>query len=177
MNEKAAKIKRQREVDRILKIDKEIWDKYNTSSEAVPVYPEMQNDNPAFAILWLERGIEGLLTQGVSAEVIRTELESRDMLETNPVYCSDKVRLYHIIKSVETRNNWEGALREVKKGTEISGTIDFGFTKKDISELAKLHKRNKFRRKIEELLEDCNFHYENGKFQAGEYDEFIKEEK
>ena len=32
-------------------------------------------------------------------------------------------------------------------------------------------------RKIEELLEDCNFHYENGKFQDGEYDEFIKEEK
>ena len=77
----------------------------------------------------------------------------------------------------EIRENWESALEQVKDGTDLSSKIGYGFSDKDITELAKLHKANKFREKIEDLLTDCNFHYECGQFANGEYEEFLKEEK
>lgn len=73
------------------------------------------------------------------------------------------------------RNNWEQALRQVKRGDELSYPISWGFSDEDISCLAKLYKRNKFRKKILDLLEDCNFHTECGDFIDGNFDKYIKE--
>ena len=75
----------------------------------------------------------------------------------------------------EIREDWESALEQVKNGTDLSSIIGWAFSDEDITELAKLHKNNICREKIEDLLEDCNFHYECGKFANGEYDEFLKE--
>ena len=72
------------------------------------------------------------------------------------------------------RHDFAAALRNCKKGTDLSFKLHFAFSDNDITELAKLHKSNKFRKKIENLLEDCNFHYECGKFAKNEYDEFLK---
>ena len=72
------------------------------------------------------------------------------------------------------RNNWEQALRQVKKGTDLSYPIQWSFSDNDIFELAKLYKRNKFRKKIWDLLEDCNFHTECGDFAEGNFDKYIK---
>lgn len=77
----------------------------------------------------------------------------------------------------EVRADWETALEQVECGTDLSSVIGWAFSTNDITELAKLHKANKFREKIEDLLTDCNFHYECGQFANGEYDEFLKEEK
>lgn len=77
----------------------------------------------------------------------------------------------------EVRADWETALEQTNRGTDLSRVIDYGFTKNDITELAKLHKANKFREKIEDLLTDCNFHYECGQFMMGEYEEFFEVEE
>lgn len=77
-------------------------------------------------------------------------------------------------KSSEIRKDWSAALRSVKKGYELSGPIDYGFSKDDIRALAKLHKQNRFRKKIEDLLEDCNFHTECADFSDGEYDKYLE---
>ena len=74
----------------------------------------------------------------------------------------------------EIREDWESALEQVKNGTDLSSIIGWAFSDEDITELAKLHKNNICREKIEDLLEDCNFHYECGKFANEEYDEFLK---
>lgn len=76
----------------------------------------------------------------------------------------------------EIREDWETALEQVNRGSDLSSKIGYGFSKEDITELAKLHKNNICREKIEDLLTDCNFHSECGKFANGEYDEFLKEE-
>ena len=76
----------------------------------------------------------------------------------------------------EIREDWESALEQVENGTDLSSIIGWAFSDEDITELAKLHKANICREKIEDLLEDCNFHYECGKFANEEYDEFLKEE-
>ena len=71
--------------------------------------------------------------------------------------------------------DWNTALRSVNKGTSLSALIHWSFSDDDIRKLAELHKANKFRRKIEDLLDDCNFHYESTKFSHGEYAEFLLE--
>lgn len=79
-----------------------------------------------------------------------------------------------IAKDIEIRNDFATALKKCKRGTDLSHLLGYGFSKRDISNLAKLHKSNKYRKKIEDLLEDCNFHYECNEFMQGNYAEFIK---
>ena len=79
-------------------------------------------------------------------------------------------------KKAEIRRDFDSALRSVKHGTELSRLLDWSFREEDITELARLHKEGKHRKKIEDLLTDCNFHYECGQLCAGEYEEFLKEE-
>lgn len=74
-----------------------------------------------------------------------------------------------IMAAAKVRSDWNSALSRVAKGYMLSETISWGFTKNDIKELAKLHKSGKHREKIEDLLEDCNFHSLNCYFQAGDY--------
>lgn len=76
----------------------------------------------------------------------------------------------------EIREDWKSALEQVEEGSDLSSIIGWAFSDEDITELAKLHKANICRDKIEDLLEDCNFHSECSKFANGEYDEFLKEE-
>lgn len=57
----------------------------------------------------------------------------------------------------EIRADWRKALNTMNYG-EISRTIEWGFTPEDLRELLRLHHENTHRQKIEDLLEDCNFH-------------------
>ena len=82
-----------------------------------------------------------------------------------------------IENDAKIRNDFATALRKCKRGTQLSSWIGYALSKQDVSNLARLHKSNKFRKKIEDLLTDCNFHYECGKFMNKEYDEFLKEEE
>ena len=51
--------------------------------------------------------------------------------------------------------------------------IGWCFTDDDIKELARLHKANQHREKIESLLVDCNFITEACDFNAGKYDAYL----
>lgn len=68
--------------------------------------------------------------------------------------------------------NWKQVLKD-KPYEEISYEIEWGFTNDDIEELAKLHRDGYERKKIEDLLTDCNFHEECRNFKNGNYDEYI----
>ena len=73
-------------------------------------------------------------------------------------------------KSAEIRHDWPAAFRRVKKGYELSSAIGWGFYKDDLRIFLKLHKANRFRKKIEDLLTDCNYHTFCGYLSVGEYD-------
>ena len=68
----------------------------------------------------------------------------------------------------EIRENWEHALETLPYG-EISEKNEWGFTREDLETLMELHRQNKHREKIEDLLEDCNFHTECGEWHDGNY--------
>ena len=73
-------------------------------------------------------------------------------------------------KSASIRHDWPAAFRKVRNGRELSGVIDWAFYKDDLRTFLKLHKANRFRKKIEDLLTDCNYHTFCGYLSVGEYD-------
>lgn len=72
-------------------------------------------------------------------------------------------------KSAVIRHNWPSAFRKVKNGRDLSSAVGWGFYKDDLRTFLKLHKANKFRKKIESLLTDCNYHTFCGYLSVGEY--------
>ena len=128
------------------------------------------------ALIYLEADMEDILRKADSVPDKYSELKE---------YVNSKITYFpknkidamfaKILASVKIRRDWAQALREVKKGSELSGCIGYSFYDSDISALAQLHKANKFRKKIESLLTDCNFHKECGDFSEGLYDEYLKE--
>lgn len=65
--------------------------------------------------------------------------------------------------------DWNAALCGVESGTELSADIGWGFTGQDLLVLTCLHEAGLHREKIEDLLEDCNFHAENEFLREGNY--------
>jgi len=84
-------------------------------------------------------------------------------------------------QAITARKDWKATLDKYtdKNIYDLLNVIGYGFSKKDISELAKLHKSgdSEFKNKIELLLEGCNFHKENGDFQEGKYNDYIIDEQ
>lgn len=76
--------------------------------------------------------------------------------------------------SIEVRADWYEALNKVKKGTELSSIIEWSFTAQDLFVLCCLHENFDHRQKIEDLLEDCNFHTECALLVEGQYDKLRK---
>ena len=85
------------------------------------------------------------------------------------------INLDSVLEEVVIRRDFATALKNVRDVSALSWKLGYGFNTIDIKNLAELHRSGKFRKKIEDLLTDCNFHYEAGKFAAHEYDEFLKE--
>ena len=91
----------------------------------------------------------------------------------HPIFIFGYVDFNDCINDAIVRSDWYEALKNVKKGTDLSSKISYVLSDEDLSELAKLHKKNKFRKKIEDLLEDINFHQESGDFANKNYDKYI----
>ena len=74
----------------------------------------------------------------------------------HPIFIFGYVDFCFCANDAIIRSDWAEALKNVKKGSELSYRISYRLTYQDLSELAKLHKANRFRKKIEGLLEDIN---------------------
>ncbi len=79
------------------------------------------------------------------------------------------------MREQDIRNNFALAFDHVENGADLSEKLHFGFSDVDITNLAKLHRdQPKYRQKIFDLLEDCNFHTENEDFENGEYEKYLR---
>jgi hypothetical protein len=67
------------------------------------------------------------------------------------------------------REHWEDVLKSNVDYSDISHAIGWVFYREDLETLMALHKQNKHRQKIEDLLEDCNYHTECGDWHDGNY--------
>ena len=154
----------------ILELDEKIWNKYYPNAKPCGDKPSAEN-----AYLWLKGDISSLFAdKQLNIEEVKYDIYKMIAETGFEKEILKQIEMDEIIRNAEIRRDFATALQNVSRGTQLSQPLGWKFSKRDICELAKLHKANKFRKKIEDLLEDCNFHYENGKFSAGEYDEFLE---
>lgn len=165
--ERKEKEKRRNEIlQEIKNLDLIIWKKYH------PDYEEDNGPKLYQAPMWLNNNIAAIMMEfpESEADIISIVKNTKYGDEIITAY----LELDLIRDEIKIRTDFLSALRSVKNGSNLSHKIRWALSSKDLSELAKLHKANKCRRKIEELLTDCNFHYECGKFVNKEYDEFLR---
>ncbi len=87
------------------------------------------------------------------------------------MYISEHINWTTIKVQAAVRNNWKKAFEFSKS---LSSVISYAFSAKDVARLAKLHMEDpEYRKRIEELLTDCNFHEECASFIRGEYSRFL----
>ena len=130
--------------------------------------------------MYFEADVEAIMMRGFSMKEIKDEIKSaisnmnidREALTS---FIEENIHFDKIEKAVNIRKDFDSALKNVEHGYELSGALGWGFSKEDIENLAKLHKADKHKEKIEELLEDCNFHTECGDFSNGRYSRYIWE--
>lgn len=149
-------------------LDQTIWQKYRGSSDMDEVPKHL-------ASVWLRNDIISVL----SDEGIAVEQRLREIIaiinETD--YGSeilDLIKIRDIREEVKIRRDWSNALQKVKSGDKLSRNIGYSLSSVDLKKLALLHQSNRYRKKIEELLTNCNFHHEAGKFANQQYEEFLK---
>lgn len=152
----------------------EMWKHFYPDAEDFE-NPEMNKDNACFAGMSLAADMSHIFKEfGHDNEevdtYIRQCLSRFDGYDLKSIY----IDVDRLKREAEIRSDWAAAFRGVKDGSDLSHDIMYGLSDADISALAKLHKRNRFRKKIEDLLEDCNFHSVYGDFSGGNYDKYIK---
>ena len=145
----------------LARLDKAIWK---------AVYPaETASDVPSDyrAGMWLQSDLEAIRVKDETEynDVVRRFVEKSPLADE----VLEKIDFDQIEKQAAIRTDWASALKKAKKGSDLSSDIGFGFSKFDLIKLAKLHKANKFRKKIEDLLSDCNYHSECGEWSEGVY--------
>lgn len=130
-------------------------------------------DQMHIAYMWLENDISSSLFKAENIETTFDEIY--EILKGSPMYddINNIISMHTAYKRATIRKDFATALKKVKNGAALSGVLGWSFSDDDLKNLAKLHKANKFRKKIEELLTDCNFHYECDLMSSGNYSEWL----
>jgi len=158
----------------MIRLDDKLWEMYCPDNPGSTNGRTFEN-----AHLWLRNDIKSILAAsddvGETAEqicdVIRKEYYGQEIL--NRYIQMDKLRL-EVRTRMEVVSDFPAALKKVRYGSELSGALRYEFSKEELVELVELHKAGRFRKKIEELLTDCNFHSESGMLCAGKYEECLE---
>lgn len=165
-------------IDRtIAKLDQELYIHFfPDEKETATLAPE------GSAAIYLKEDLGAILTQAkedgnyeeaynyILCEIRKTMCNNEIMEALDPV---GHTGLKLIGREAEIRSDFDTALKNCKTGTELSYPLHFGFREEDIKKLAQLHKSGKYREKIEDLLQDCNFHTECSDFSSGLYEKYI----
>lgn len=160
-------VKNQFVCDEINNIYKKIGNIYLNKNENIP--PSLSHI-PDYCL-------QGAIQQAFiySEDILATKKEIYNILE-NSDYVDEILDVVNVEKAylvATIRRDWSNALKATNNIYCLAADIGWGFSKKDISELAKLHKANRYRKKIEALLDDCNFHKECNDFTNGNYNKYI----
>ena len=146
------------EKEKIISIIRQIWEKALPKIEPDDLKKLKEMDEREL-VIWLEADLSGALKKCDSEEI-----------QYFKELVGDLVDFDKCLKEANIRKDFDCALRSVKKGSELSWLIGYRFSSDDLMQLMKLHKSNKHRKKIEDLLEDCNFHPECGFLRSRDYE-------
>ena len=163
--ERENKEREQSQIDKIKAAIRELWSLYwknDDNSEA---------EKRLNSLTYLPQ-LKIWLTTDTAEALKKSKLNDLDKIKEIVAGSGAEIDFAKCVKEAEIRLDFASALRNVKRGTELSYPLGWGFDRDDLMALMKLHRSNKFRRKIEDLLEDCNFHTECGLLSEKNYEEF-----
>lgn len=105
----------------------------------------------------------------------KTYREIAELLQASDV--SKHIAIEKAYREAEIRRDFASALRSVRRGGQLAEALRYAFSGTDLYNLAKLHKKNKFRKKIENLLDDCNFRKESALMHDGDYSQWLSDDE
>jgi len=119
-----------------------------------------------FLDIWIESDVKSVLKKTKMSAIDRV----RELIAEYGVKCD----VEECMRDARTRLDFAAALKSVRSGSDLSGRLGYSFDPSDLMELMRLHRGNKFRKKIEDLLTSCNYHGESGLLCSKKYDEYEK---
>lgn len=151
----------------LLDLDKEITAHFNLTLTVAP------NEN--VAAMWLNADIPYVLLKQEEGDREKAEEYIKAKIDAT----GRAAEIYKVIdwssikEDVKIRSDFASALRKVKNGAELAGKLGWSFSDDDLRQLTALHRKNRFRQKIEDLLTDANFHSECSLLYTRKYDELL----
>lgn len=154
----------------IRRIDKAVCRRY-----CAPFYNPEAFEGSSYSPYNLEETITEILRGATDMNATTDEIVAFIRYNSNKAeeILNNWVHIGRCMEDVLIRRDFSSALKRYKDARTIARILHYAFSKDDISALAKLHKGNRYRKKIEELLEDANFHTECGDFASGNYDMYL----
>lgn len=163
--ERENKEREQNQINKIKAAIREFWSLYWKDDDDTEAEKSLNTDNYLPHLkYWLH--VE------VIAALKKSKLNDIDRIREIVTGSEAEIDFEKCVREAEIRLDLASALRSVKYGTDLSYPLGYCFYKDDLLNMMALHKSNKFRRKIEDLLEDCNFHTERGLLSEKQYKEF-----
>ena len=152
----------------LLDLYKDLADHFNLTDSNMP--------NEEQAAMWLKADIPYILLNQEEWKREKIEDYVKSKIETTgraeEIYKA--IDWDSILKNVEIRSDFASALRKVRDGAILAGKLGWAFSDQDLRQLVELHRKNRFRKKIEDMLTDANFHTEATLLFERKYNELLE---
>lgn len=134
----------------------------------------MEVDDEARFIYHLQNEFDVILKNKTPKERLETIEEIKNLFKE--AFTLTDENFQPAMTRLHITDNWEKAMRGMQV-EKLGKDLNYSFTDDELKELAQLHKTTNKRivkKRIEELLTYCNFHYESGEFHDGNYEQFLQ---
>lgn len=147
---------------------------FNDSDDEIEMLLKgMDLDDEANFIYHLQDEFDVILKSKSPKERLKTINEIKDLFKD--VFTLTDENFQPAMTRLQITDNWEKSLRTYSM-SEISHKLKYCFSKEELKELATLHKETTkkiVKKRIENLLTNCNFHYESGILANGNYNKIL----
>mgnify|MGYP001002464058 FL=1 len=147
---------------------------FNDSDDEIEMLLKgMDLDDEANFIYHLQNEFDVILKNKSTKERLKTIDEIKDLFKD--VFTLTDEDFQPAMTRLQITDNWEKSLRTYSI-SEISHKLKYCFSKEELKELTTLHKETTkkiVKKRIEDLLTNCNFHSESGILVNGNYNKIL----
>ena len=147
---------------------------FNDSDDEIEMLLKgMDLDDEANFIYHLQNEFDVILKNKSTKERLKTIDEIKDLFKD--VFTLTDENFQPAMTRLHITDNWEKSLRTYSI-SEISHKLKYCFSKEELKELTTLHKETTkkiVKKRIEDLLTNCNFHSESGILVNGNYNKIL----
>ncbi len=167
LNKEKERVSRREKIEEeLIRLDTELWKKY---------HPEDTTVSEKIKGWWLKEDIEHLLAErDCDIDERFSEIEK---IINGSEYAEDISKKFSLLSCYDVaalRRDLASTLKKYKDMSDLSHDLNYSFCYQDIRDFVALHRKNRFRRKIEDLLTICNFHCECTMMCDKNYDELLE---